>query len=134
MMPDDMPELMYVVTTKDMMDGAVVLGDQEMLSKVIPEKIGENRYFVIGSSVHEVLVLPESRVADPAELQEMCKSVNNDSGVMHTEDILSNNVYFYNGQKLQICNTIEEMQTQLEESMQNLTENVTKTAHVGRGV
>lgn len=106
------PESMYVLTNADKIDGSVALLDRNTLDRAV-EKIGEP-YFVILSSRHEVLLVPESTVDDPAVLQAMNKEVN--ATQVAKEDILGSNIMRYDpeSRKLNICNTKEELREQKE--------------------
>lgn len=88
--PDGSP--MTVLTTTDQVNGAGVIFCDEVLRK-IREKIGD--FFILPSSVHEVLVVPVSEGIDRAELEEMVKSVNRDE--VAPEDRLSDQVYLFDG-------------------------------------
>ncbi len=118
-------EMMYIVSNEQKMNGAVALLDKETLESV-KEKIGEETFFVIPSSVHEVIVIPASKVTDPADLKEMCESVNKTE--VSKQDKLGDNIYRFDGKKLQICNSLEDLQKQ------RATVGVAMTgcAHIGR--
>lgn len=118
-------EIMYVVTNEQKMNGAIALLDKATLESV-KEKIGEETFFVIPSSVHEVLVIPASKVSDPADLKEMCESVN--ATEVSVQDKLGDNIYRYDGKKLLICNSIEDLQKQTA----NISAAITEGAHIGR--
>lgn len=123
MLPEDMlqviapegKEQMYVLTSKDGIAGATFIGSAIATEKV-QEKISESQFFVICSSTEEVLIIPESSIEQmgigPEDLQQMCMSVNADENVMEQELVLSDNVYFFNGKQLQMCNTLEEYKNQ----------------------
>ena len=126
---EDISSGMYVVTSESQTLGANVLGSVKAL-KQIGENVKEDEYFIIPSSIHEILVFPSSIVHDPAELQSMCESVNADSTLIRKEEVLSNNIYRFDGQKLRVCNSIEELQEQKESQQQEQT----MTFHVKRGM
>lgn len=88
--PDGSP--MTVLTTREQVNGAGVIFCDEVLRK-IREKIGN--FFVLPSSVHEVLVVPVSEGIDRTELEEMVKAVNRDE--VAPEDRLSDQVYLFDG-------------------------------------
>lgn len=120
-------EQMYVVTNQSKMNGAVALLDKGTL-EAVKEKIGEESFIVIPSSVHEVLVVPASKVTDPADFKEMCESVN--ATEVPKQDKLGDNIYRYDGKKLQICNSLEELQKQTATVGVSMTE----SAHIGRRI
>lgn len=115
-MPEDMiadmlpqeQEQMYVLGSPDRMYGATVLLDREMLNSVA-DRIGEESYFILPSSIHEVLVVPRSVVDDPATLQAMVRDVN--ATQVSPEERLSDNVYRYDSatQKITICNSMDDL-------------------------
>ena len=59
----------------------------------LAEEAGENLY-ILPSSVHEILLMPESEVDDTKYLQDMIREVN--STQVEPEEILSDNLYYYN--------------------------------------
>lgn len=99
---------MLVVSNQNKINGAVAIANPMVLEQ-INQKIGED-FFIIPSSVHEIIAVPESVVSDPADLKKMCMDVNRD--VLAKEDFLSDNIMFCNGNnlKLSICNSLEELQ------------------------
>ena len=60
--------------------------------KEFASKVGSDLY-IIPSSVHEVLLLPNNIEYDKDYLTDLVKEVN--SGELSTEDILSDHVYYY---------------------------------------
>ena len=58
----------------------------------LAEEAGENLY-ILPSSVHEILILPESEVEDEQYLRDMIREVNGTQ--VEPEEILSDNLYFY---------------------------------------
>ena len=69
---------------------------------MIAEKVGGD-YFVLPSSVHEVLIMPKSEDMDPKELRNMVQDVN--ATQVAEGEILSDQVYGYDAKthKLSIC-------------------------------
>lgn len=72
------------------------------IQKMIAEKVGGD-YFVLPSSVHEVLIMPKSEDMDPKELRNMVQDVN--ATQVAEGEILSDQVYEYDVKthKLSIC-------------------------------
>lgn len=60
--------------------------------RTLAEEAGENLY-ILPSSVHEILLLPESEVEDTQYLQDMIREVNDTQ--VEPEEVLSDNLYFY---------------------------------------
>lgn len=118
-------EMMYVISNEQKLNGAVALLDRETLTS-IQKKIDEDSFYIIPSSVHEVLAVPASKVSDPADLKEMCQSVN--ATEVAAQDILGDNIYRYDGRKLQICNSLEDLQRQLS----NVGAVISDGSHISR--
>lgn len=57
-----------------------------------------------------MIVVPSSIVDDPADLQKCCIDVNK---TLNESDVLSNNIYRYNGKQLCICNSQKELNEQI---------------------
>ena len=82
---------MYVLTNPDKVDGAAVLARDG-----VPEKIGElvgGNYFVLPSSVHEVLIVPDNGNMQAKELADMVKEINRTQ--VSPEERLSDKVQYY---------------------------------------
>lgn len=78
------------VTNAEKMFGAVSILDPNVQDQV-KESIGED-FYVIPSSIHEVLCVGKSHVEDYRELQEMIQEVN--STQVKPEDVLSGKPYY----------------------------------------
>ncbi len=106
---DETPDIpnMYVITNKEQMHGASAILSLNTMSSL--QKLFGESCFLIPSSVHELIALPESMVDDPKNLQDICISIN--KSCLNERDILGNNIYHYNGEKnkLEICNSIEQL-------------------------
>ena len=88
--PDDIPA-MFVLTNKDGVDGATCIVYRGLLER-IKRRLGRG-FYIIPSSVHEVLILPENSGYDKESLENIVSEVN--STVLSPMDILSENVYYY---------------------------------------
>ena len=82
---------LYVLTNENMYLGAVTILYPDLLD-MIADKLGSDLY-ILPSSIHECLLLPEHESIDGADLRSLVKKVN-DSEVGEGE-ILSYNVYKY---------------------------------------
>lgn len=82
---------LYVLTNENMYLGAVTMLYPELLD-LIADKLGSDLY-IIPSSIHECLLLPEQENIDGSDLRSLVKRVN-DTEVADNE-ILSYNVYKY---------------------------------------
>lgn len=111
-------DTMFVLTSNNKTNGAVGIAVLEVLEEA-KSVLGEDNFFVIPSSVHEVILVPESMVSDPAELQTMCRDVNADKSLISTEDFLSNNIFLFDGnkQELHICNNLEQLRDLSKDAM-----------------
>ena len=88
----DFDDVMYVLTNQIRNQGAVCILYNNVLSG-IARKLGEN-YYVLPSSIHEVIIIPESKSPNQSELEEMVREVN--EAHVEDEEVLSNHVYYYN--------------------------------------
>lgn len=89
---------LYVLGREDGQFGAAVLGYPEELKKAA-QSLGEG-YYILPSSVHEVIILPDSKASDikPEELQQMVSEINQTQ--VQENERLSNSVYHFDGEKL----------------------------------
>ena len=86
--------ILYVASTETVNHGAGVLVYPRFLEEA-SEKIGGN-FFILPSSIHDLLFLKDNEDMSRHELQAMVRSVN--AAEVQPEDQLSNNVYHYDGQ------------------------------------
>ena len=91
--PEDMPKV-YVVTNLSSQDGAAQIFDKEVQHDLW-EKLGGN-YFIIPSSVHEVMVVSETYDEDGGGIKYLTDTIQmvNRTNVL-PEDRLSNRLYKY---------------------------------------
>lgn len=90
-------EKLYVLSNKEGINGAGAVLYQGILDR-FSEKI-QGGFYILPSSIHEVLLLPEEEGSDPSALAELVKEVNRT--VVEKEEILSDRVYYYEkGQNL----------------------------------
>ena len=102
---------MYCLTNETKINGATSIIN-ENVQKMIADKVGGD-YFVIPSSVHEVLILPKSSDMSPQELESIVKGVN--AAYVSPNEFLSDHVYQYDAKehKLSFCTQEKELkQTQ----------------------
>lgn len=85
---------LYVVRSKGWGSSAGLFypGTMERLAE-----IAEGDYYILPSSIHEVLMLPAGELDDTEKLKEMVKEINQDA--VDESERLSNNVYYYNAEK-----------------------------------
>lgn len=94
--PDSVPQLL-VVTTTNKVGGAVAMLLPSVMERV-RKTFGED-FYILPSSVHEVLTLPES-ASDADMLCDMVTSIN-DTTVL-PEERLSYSIYKYSGEKKKV--------------------------------
>ena len=100
---------MFCLTNKAKMNGASLLL-QEDIRKQIGECLGSD-YFVIPSSIHEVLIIPDNGIFQVPELNAMVKEVNETQ--VEREEQLSDKVQFCDG-KTAVMENAERRETRLE--------------------
>lgn len=84
---------LYVLSTGIRINGAALI----LLPDVL-EQIGEKAkmdYFIIPSSIHELLVAKDDGLVSAKMLKELVHEGNRTDGIIKPEDVLSDNVYFY---------------------------------------
>lgn len=96
-MEQDAPP-MYVLTNESKLNGAAVLFYPEVQEK-IAEQLGGD-YFVLPSSVHEVLIVPDQGILEYQELKDMVNDVNNTQ--VPPDEVLTGEVYSYDKESRQL--------------------------------
>lgn len=91
--PDD--GAMYVLTNQEKLNGATALLDAKIMGE-ISEKFGEN-FFILPSSLHEVLIVPAREGMELSVLENMVQEVN--ATQVAPQDRLSDHVYKYDAQE-----------------------------------
>ena len=91
--PDTSPELcnMYILTNGDKYYGASVLMYENLLSDLSDRFLSS--FFIIPSSIHEVILLPTNNKDNIGAFNHMVHEVNEQS--LDREDILSDHAYYY---------------------------------------
>lgn len=89
---------MYIMTNKIKMFGAVNMIYEEYLKKLY--KMFKGSFFILPSSVHEVILVPEWQM-EAEELKKMVVEVNENE--LDYMEVLSDNVYHYDGNILEIA-------------------------------
>lgn len=88
-MPTD-EEQMYVLSNSIKVNGASAVLDAKMMEE-IAEKVGD--FYILPSSIHEVLVVPVRAGMDVESLEAMVQEVN--ATQLQHDEVLSNRVYSY---------------------------------------
>ena len=91
----DMAPPMYVATNQDKVQGAAVMFYLDFMDQAAKGLGGD--IFILPSSVHEVLILPDDGNMNAQELKEMVTSIN--ASEVAPEDRLTDNVYHYDAQE-----------------------------------
>lgn len=95
---------MYIMTNKQEVNGASVLLYDDVLQKFASQK--KTDFYILPSSIHEVILVPSDRIDDPSDLFVMVADAN--KTVVALGDILSDSVYYYSRKKNQIIPVAEE--------------------------
>lgn len=93
--PTDDGMQMYCLSNRDNVYGAAQILKEE-IREMIAEEVGGD-YYIIPSSVHELLIIPKTENHDYRELEEMVKDVN--TSQVLPEEQLSNHVYEYDAEQ-----------------------------------
>ncbi len=84
-------EAMFVLSNRNRNLGAACILYEGVLEKIA--KYLREDYYVIPSSIHEVIIVPFSKSPEKAELEEMIREINETQ--LEEEEVLSNYAYFY---------------------------------------
>ena len=82
-----------VLSNESGVNGAAVILYPD-IPKYIFESIGKN-YYILPSSIHEPLIVPEDEFINPSNLQAIVREVNEKH--IEPEEFLSDNVYYFDG-------------------------------------
>ena len=92
---DPKDEQMYVATVPDKVHGAGVLAYKDFLEQAAERAGGD--FFIIPSSIHELLIVPDNGQMDLSSLESMVKEVN--ATQVAPEDKLTDSVYHYDSRE-----------------------------------
>lgn len=106
--PTDGPEI-YCLTNESKINGAAALANPKV-QEMISEKVGGD-YYILPSSVHEVLIVPMNANMSYEELEAMVQEVN--ATQVQPEEVLSDHVYQYDG-KNHVINRCDQVQKKQE--------------------
>lgn len=105
---DSFPTI-FVVTNQNNIYGASCMASKKILSRIADNVLGD--YYILPSSVHEILIVPKDFIDRPEELRNMVQEIN-ETMVSETE-LLSNNIYEFDSVtkklKMFIDNPIEKI-------------------------
>jgi len=89
--PEEVPSQLYVLSNTSKNKGAAVLSYPGVLEKA--DQLFPKGFYILPSSIHELLIVPKSPEIDPRELGEMVRAVNRTE--VAKEEQLSDRVYEY---------------------------------------
>lgn len=92
--PDDPPSPIYVATNESRLQGASVIAYPDFMDQAA-EKLGGS-FFILPSSVHEVILVPDSIELSISELKAMVTQVN--ASEVLPKDRLTDNVYHFDAE------------------------------------
>lgn len=110
---EEMP--LYVLTNSERVNGANAIVCPEVLQHVY-EELGEN-YYIMPSSIHEVLLVKESTGLTPDEMKRMVHDVN--VSEVRPEELLSFKIFRYDGRKLSVVNEERQEISQAKEKIKH---------------
>lgn len=91
-------DMLYALTNIEKQYGASMITQPEVLNKL--EQFFPEGFYVLPSSVHEVLIVPDNGEMEPKMLGEMVREVNKNE--VERQEVLSDRVYSYDKEKHQI--------------------------------
>ena len=91
-------DMLYALTNVEKQYGASMITQPEVLNKL--EQLFPEGFYVLPSSVHEVLIVPDNGEMEPKMLGEMVGEVNKNE--VERQEVLSDRVYSYDKEKHQI--------------------------------
>lgn len=123
---------LYVLTNQNKVNGAGVLAQDGVLEK-IGVLIGSD-FYVLPSSIHEVLIVPDNGTMQLAELEDMVREVN--ATQVAPEERLSDKVQYYDREtktlgRKQEKSVLKQLADKKEQVRQAETKPQTKQAHRG---
>lgn len=92
----DMP--MYIVSNRQKLHGAICILYPELLS-ALADKLNAN-FYILPSSIHEVILLTDNGKENPRQLREMIEEVNKTQ--VEPEEVLSDSLYYFDKKEKKI--------------------------------
>lgn len=86
------PDMMYVLTNRNNFYGASALLYPKVMAQI--SEVFPEGFYILPSSVHEVLIMPKPVMASPQELGKMVRDINQQE--ITKEEFLSDRIYEYN--------------------------------------
>lgn len=114
---------LYCLSVDDKTYGASLMANPDVMEQV-GEALGEN-YFVLPSSIHELMIVPESNGIPATDLQAMVTEIN-ETEVL-PEEVLSDKVHFYDRETGVLVNAVKREQEMEQASRRpSLTEQLSQ--------
>jgi len=85
------PSPLFVATNDVMLHGASVIAYQDFMDQAAKQMDGN--FYLLPSSLHEVILISDQEGLTPAELKQMVTDINGSE--VHPEDRLTDNAYHY---------------------------------------
>ena len=122
-------EFMYVATVEDKINGAGVLAYQNFMDQAV-ERIGGD-FFILPSSRHEILLVPDNGEADLQQLKDMVREVN--ATQVAPEEKLTDSVYHYDSKEkiFELGEKFMERQAEKEADREAIDEKSDKASVLG---
>lgn len=122
-------EFMYVATVEDKINGAGVLAYQNFMEQAA-ERIGGD-FFILPSSRHEILLVPDNGEADLQQLKDMVREVN--ATQVAPEEKLTDSVYHYDSKEkiFELGEKFMERQAEKEADREAIDEKSDKASVLG---
>ncbi|MDD6480901.1 MAG: DUF5688 family protein [Lachnospiraceae bacterium] len=119
-LPDVQDEAMYVATVPDKTSGAGVIAYQDFMDQAA-EKLGGD-FYILPSSIHEILLVPDNGEMAADQLRDMVKEVN--ATQVSPEEKLTDNVYHYDSREhiFELAEKFEARQKEQDVSLDEKTE------------
>lgn len=92
-------DIMFVLTNQLRCFGASCILYNDILEQ-ISGQLGES-FYILPSSIHEVIIVPESQCPTKEDLDSMIVEINETQ--VDEEEVLSDHVYYYDCKKMQLC-------------------------------
>lgn len=89
-----------VCTTLQMIMGAALLFDPAIMETI--SEAFDNSFYIVPSSINELIVMPDDEYADPRFISETIISTNNNHELASPEEFLSSNLYYFDKEKKEI--------------------------------
>jgi len=90
----DIPSGLYILTTPNRINGSVAMADLNVLSYIADNMEDMEQFYILPSSIHEVLAFSVKYGQEAKDLLVMVKDIN--QSCVSNDEVLADNVYLYN--------------------------------------